>query len=138
MKEVGLLQDTRLSVCLEPSCVNSRVHQVGFIEHWILNLPTSHPLQLVRWMCNVFDLMHSRNKLYYRVACVAVLLLCTASFNNTACMRRSGVGGRYLSLGRNLQADAITDVARQWKRPFVVVLSYRSHWVPNASAQICF
>jgi len=49
------------------------------------------------------------------------------------CMRRS-VGGRCLGLGRNLQADAITDVARQWKRPFMVF----SLIVPieNASAQI--
>lgn len=156
MKKVGLLRDTRLGVCSwrererererqKPGYINFRVYAVEFIGALSTCLPSrpslpapslnAKPLSRTvrswaRWMCNVFDLMHSRNKLYCRVACVAAtvssLVRAPASSNGTdacAAIRRGWAPRSALVLAGTCEPVLSRCCARQWKWPFVVVLS---------------
>ena len=79
--KVGLPQDTRPGVSRLCSETNRGLHLLPSVlsrVYWALNraqlsLPFHPPPSSTSRgeVCNVFDLMHSRNKVYCRVACVA-------------------------------------------------------------------
>lgn len=134
MKKAGLPRDTRPGVRgKKRDYVNFRVYPVeSLLGPGYTPSPPSlrgrggHPPRSCgRWICNVSDLMHSRNKLYCRVACVAVRIaatLCRVTKPSTQ-HRSAGVARSRPELA----SRCYRDVARQWKRPFAVILPYRSY-----------